>query len=249
MSYLCYYWYCIALTKKSVSGPPVTVIVGQFNERFTICKGLLCSSSAYFKTALSNEWKEAQDCTVKLPEDHAKSFKLYVQWLVSGKRKIYSMVTPKDSEEAHSEYTKEMSLLISSYCLGEKILDSSFKDCVLDAIKDAFRYEDYKWAPTGPCIDLLWTRTTSSSCARVLILSYFIWHGADHLIDCDHDQYVKNSEFWKDLAVGLVEFRTTSVNPSPLRSHGSCEFHEHDYAHECYKNRPLGTLSSNNGYC
>lgn len=65
-------------------GSTVIILVGPKEHRFEIHKDLLCQKSAFFKTACSGSFKEAEG-VVRLPDQDADIFKYFVHWLYTEK--------------------------------------------------------------------------------------------------------------------------------------------------------------------
>ncbi|OBT49086.1 hypothetical protein VE00_00116 [Pseudogymnoascus sp. WSF 3629] len=59
----------------------VTVYVGPREKRYSIHKALLTSQSEYFEKALNGKFKEADEQTIRLPEDSPDAFDLLIGWL------------------------------------------------------------------------------------------------------------------------------------------------------------------------
>ncbi|KFY10005.1 hypothetical protein V491_07847 [Pseudogymnoascus sp. VKM F-3775] len=59
----------------------VTVYVGPREKRYSIHKALLTSQSEYFEKALNGKFREADEQTIRLPEDSPDAFDLLIGWL------------------------------------------------------------------------------------------------------------------------------------------------------------------------
>ncbi|KFY24129.1 hypothetical protein V493_05412 [Pseudogymnoascus sp. VKM F-4281 (FW-2241)] len=59
----------------------VTVYVGPREKRYSVHKALLTSQSEYFEKALNGNFKEADEQTIRLPEDSPDAFELLIGWL------------------------------------------------------------------------------------------------------------------------------------------------------------------------
>ncbi|KFY80385.1 hypothetical protein V499_00756 [Pseudogymnoascus sp. VKM F-103] len=59
----------------------VTVYVGPREKRYSVHKTLLTSQSEYFEKALNGKFKEADEQTIRLPEDSPDAFDLLIGWL------------------------------------------------------------------------------------------------------------------------------------------------------------------------
>jgi hypothetical protein len=65
--------------------------------------------------------------TVRLPDDEPGIFSLYVHWLYWG---TLPVICDKTGTPADSEHLD----LVKAYVLGDKILDSTFQNTIIDAI-------------------------------------------------------------------------------------------------------------------
>ncbi|KFY01007.1 hypothetical protein O988_02967 [Pseudogymnoascus sp. VKM F-3808] len=64
-----------------MGGDIVTVYVGPREKRYSVHKALLTSQSEYFEKALNGKFKEADEQTIRLPEDSPDAFNLLIGWL------------------------------------------------------------------------------------------------------------------------------------------------------------------------
>jgi hypothetical protein len=77
-------------------------------------------------------WKEAQERTIKLPEDDPEVFSVYQEWLYDG-------LIHTGSQTLFPATDDEYEALVKAYILGEKLMDQDFKDATIDATLDKFR--------------------------------------------------------------------------------------------------------------
>ena len=109
-------------------GPVITFKVGNENsELFMIHESLVTGSSEFARLALQREWKEAADRIIPLPEDEPDIFEIYQAWLYD--RSIYTEYW-LGSEESADEAVR----LLKAWGLGDKLLDTQFKDAIMDAL-------------------------------------------------------------------------------------------------------------------
>ncbi|GIZ37303.1 hypothetical protein CKM354_000075300 [Cercospora kikuchii] len=76
-----------ASKKRRYASAIITLVVGQDEESvsFHVHEDLLREHSHFFDAALKNQWKEAQERKIALPEDKPDIVDMYVQWLYGGK--------------------------------------------------------------------------------------------------------------------------------------------------------------------
>ena len=91
------------LTRRSLKGVPVKVVVGADEECFFVHSSVLRKHSEFFDTACKKEWIEGQYRVIKLPEDDSDIFHNYVQWLYTGT--IFSKA--KDSSSSDNEVFRQ----------------------------------------------------------------------------------------------------------------------------------------------
>lgn len=147
------------------SGRIVSIEVGTHDkETFSVHEPILTANSEFFKLALDKKWKEGQELAVKLPEDDADTFAIYVEWLYNENITVASL-----------------SRLAKMYVLGEKIQSLSFCDAILSRMVDAAN-KDFALASIST-VNIIFEGTPTGSPARKLILGMWIKNGqADRLV-------------------------------------------------------------------
>jgi hypothetical protein len=137
---------------------PITVVVGASEHLFFIHSAVLEKSSEFFGAALKSGWIEGHEHQVKLPEDDPRVFKTYANWLYTGT--LQSL-----------EYLE----LAKLYLLGEKLIDSTFQDIIINAIVACSRkrHDGNRWFPVGThCLNYLskyTSRVTSAASVGKLL--------------------------------------------------------------------------------
>ena len=101
----------------------VTIYVSPEQYPFYFHKGRLYQYS-YFKKAFYSPFKEATTNVIYLEEDGVNKFKLFEEWLYSGK-----LSCPKEPEERSL-------LLVKVFCFAEKVGISKLQNATLDTIRD-----------------------------------------------------------------------------------------------------------------
>ncbi|KAL8706526.1 MAG: hypothetical protein Q9201_000458, partial [Fulgogasparrea decipioides] len=102
----------------------VTVYVGPEEYPFYFHKGRLCEHSSYFEKAFHGSFKEAANGSILLEEDGIDEFKVFEEWLYSGKFSY-----PKDSGDPSL-------LLVKVFCFADKVGLPDLQNATLDAIRD-----------------------------------------------------------------------------------------------------------------
>lgn len=116
----------------------VTVYVSPEKYPFYLHKGRLCQQSSYFEKAFQGPFKEAESGSVWLEEDGVDEFKLFEQWLYSG-RFSYSKTSDDPSL-----------LLVKVFCFAEKRGIPTLQNATLDAIRDRATEQHVSLASLNP---------------------------------------------------------------------------------------------------
>lgn len=101
--------------------------IGEEDDKatFDIHQHSIAFRSAFFKKAITGDWKEAQDRVVKLPEDELTTFQHYVHLLYTGKLGVVP-----ESGPAPYDGGEEKIRLAKLYVLAEKLQDVDTKNLV-----------------------------------------------------------------------------------------------------------------------
>ena len=140
---------------------------------FTIHEIVLCATSEFFRAAVKKEWTRALPRVIHLPDEDVIVFKIYVTWLYSHKLAIRY---PVRCESANRNWE----LLTKSYLLGEKLIDTKFKDTIVSAMVASMRPSPIGRQAPRPgkqAIETLHEGTVRGSKARQL----FAENGAAHM--------------------------------------------------------------------
>lgn len=104
----------------------VTLLIGPDEQKMVVHTSYLARTSDFFATALKQVWLEGQTRTIKLYEETPELMAHYLNW-------IYSSELPtKDCSRLHLESAKIAAhdLLAELYVLGERRLDSDFRNAI-----------------------------------------------------------------------------------------------------------------------
>ncbi|KAF2869197.1 hypothetical protein BDV95DRAFT_578585 [Massariosphaeria phaeospora] len=110
-----------------ITGPVVQVVVKQGESPVTVSahKSVLCSSSQFFQTAAKKEWAELRDEPHTITfEYNPELFQAYIHWLY-----IRTLPIPVPTAPGGT-----LQFLARVYVLGEELMDSNFKNAVLDTV-------------------------------------------------------------------------------------------------------------------
>lgn len=112
------------LTEGSISSAPIEVCVGKDKVSFFVHESVLCKSSKFFDAALKKEWEEGQRRIIHLPDDDPDEVYAYIRWLYW--KKLFVKTTDDEGKPV-------LLPVVRLYVLGERLLDDSFQDCVLNS--------------------------------------------------------------------------------------------------------------------
>ncbi len=197
-------------------GAVVQVKVGP-ERTFTIHRGILCRSAAYFRAALEGEFKEAIDQALRLPEDDPDMFSHFELWLYTG-----SIL------ESH-ESAKDISWkVLTDICLfGEARGIPELQNEAINAYID--KYHATNEIPTGE-FNHIYENTLDSSPLRKLLVDLVTFKGilTDSQWFSEKMQHLYPQQFLFDLAKSFYEHRVgikkTVTNFKAVRSN----YHVHD---------------------
>lgn len=115
---------------------------------------------------------------MEMPLDEAEIFEMYAQWL-------YTSTLPdvlNDTTDDGPDYLP----FAKAWVFGDKVLDSRFRNTIIDAImenkleRDEIIATTWYWTPSDPVIPYIYNNTTRESPLRRLLLD--IW-----VRECDED--------------------------------------------------------------
>ncbi|KAF2217938.1 hypothetical protein CERZMDRAFT_80577 [Cercospora zeae-maydis SCOH1-5] len=204
------------------SSAEIRVIVGPAQKCFHVHESLIRKYSPYFKTALDGTWREGKRGVVEMVEDDEQAFNIYMNWLYRKKIHLDMPDITNRTEELDAAWIR----LFSTYALGDKLLDSYFKDALTDAT--VFCVARFGLPPVE-ALHFLYDMTPPESPMRLLMTCELARR---------HDQINALDESWPhaltiDLTK-LLKFHNEYANQPTFQVARNCGFHEH-------KNRGLQT--------
>lgn len=165
------------LTSTSLEGKPVEIHVGRGTNSsiFYVHQTVLCSRSPFFKSALASnsDWKERQEHRILLPDDDPTAFHLYIHWLYFHTLPIIHGSADEDNEPEYLDLAK-------AYILGDKLLDYSFTDIIIDTTLEKSRFEIHDgnyWFPGDRVVEYVYRHTVEGSPIRRLLVDFYAYHG------------------------------------------------------------------------
>jgi hypothetical protein len=196
----------------------IIFVVGTYApERYSIHERLISHRSEFVRLALRGEWKEAQERTVQLPEDDTEVFSVYQQWLYSG-------LIHTSCDTSFSGTDNEYETLVKAYILGEKFMDTDFKDAIMDAIVDKLR--SLRRFDTR-LTTLVFSNTPSTSPLRRFWMDAYYYFGSPEWLNATSVGSPINTEFMVEFSRHQMQFRRGSEECGPHTMFWSCTYHEH----------------------
>ncbi|KAF2499131.1 hypothetical protein BU16DRAFT_454924, partial [Lophium mytilinum] len=133
----------------------------------------LRKTSAFFRAALRGGWLESIQGIIKLPDVSPRVFGIYQYWAYTDRLDTTSGAPTPNTLDA------EFTLLANCYVFGERILDSWFKDTIMDALLQLVRrYSDGHFI-TADHLELIFSNTKlpEGSPLREAIANCYLRHG------------------------------------------------------------------------
>lgn len=180
------------------------ITVGASEQPFHIHESVLCTSSLFFKAAMSGSWKESKEHTLELPEDDPKIFSVYSHWLYFAK--IPGILEAAKKGESATKSAQEYYDLISAYVLGDKLLDAKFQNAVLDAIvgtcSTVDRQDGKVYFPDANAVSHAYNNTTKSAKIRKMLVALYLHAAEAQWLSEEHPK-----EFLFSVAEGFAKRR------------------------------------------
>ncbi|KAJ5685374.1 hypothetical protein N7536_007993 [Penicillium majusculum] len=200
---------CLQDNSKKIQGPTLTIIVGASKEPFQVHESIICTSSLFFKKAMSGSRKESKEHTLELPEDDPQVFALYSHWLYFST--IPVVVERVAKKKLPENSAREYNDLIKAYLLGDKLLDTNFQNSVIDAIIEqstTTNPDEQRYYPGEDAVKHVYHNTTESATIRKLLVDMYVDTAAPNWL---HGELPK--EFLYSVTEGLMKKRVSSCNP------------------------------------
>ena len=198
-------------------------------------KDLLIKHSEFFRAALSEPWKEAEERAVTLPCDEPEIFSIFCRFLYTGqifsiKDGDYKMTPVPEAPNRHRD--AEWGRLPDAWILGEKLLSTSFKDATVDAI--IAKVVDRNAWPTAMQEDI-YPKSSGSSKIRKLLVDIAAWEWTEDSMS-RREQGQEWAQFYFDLSTTLIKInREGTKREAPYKGEDTCIYHEHGEEQPCYK--------------
>lgn len=196
-------------------------------QTFSVHKEIICNYSDYFRAACTGEFLEAKSGRVRLPEDHAELFDLFVQW-------VYS----QNLEQVLAQATRPLwTTLVELYILADKLRALTLKNTIMDRMlckaHGALRYsrgrEEF---PSNADISLAYDNTPPPTSPMTKFFAELFSLKRAFISEeftIEKDEVPK--DYLYDLALALrLRWDGRYGLPSVMKE--LCRYHEHDSAEQ-----------------
>lgn len=222
----------------------IDIFVGSELEQFKVHDKLLCAKSSFFKNMLHGQFKEAIERTVRLPDDNAVIFSLFLHWLYVGS------LLEIDLKDVPDMVRGPLFDRMKLYCFAEKICQNDLMDCSISSIITLCHTHDK--LPTTDIIVWVYKNTLLGSNLRKLVARIFLYvlhQGENGNGDWSLKELSDAMSTIEDLRMDVMNLlraaktedatRMLSKCPDELRS---CMFHKHKSGEACLYNREITKL-------
>lgn len=192
-------------------------MVGGDRATFEVHKELICQHSRFFKTACHGDWKEAQDKTVKLPDDKPTIFRIYMGWLY---RSEIAYGAEEDVQGSALRYQTENKRLLEAWVFGHKYQDYRFTNAIMDTMIEG--YARGAWVGDYDHSAIVHANTVDGSPLRKFLVEVWGCRASHTAIELQLRGGDYQAAFGGDLIHFLVSNRR---NLTPLFCKGQSMFH------------------------
>lgn len=200
----------------------IRVLVGPKGKEFTVPECLLTSTSAFFRAACSEKWKEGQERLVRLPEHDVDSWNEYLHCKFT-----QSVAKPDVSKNTCGEETDPWIRIVQLWITADQLQDVHLQNKVVDEMLSMnTRRSDYAGPKT---VSLAREHTTPDAPLRRLLIDEYL--ASNIGIDYMREHWSKYpSDFLRDLfaaALGAKRNPKAKQYIAPRLRH-RCHYHIHN---------------------
>jgi hypothetical protein len=208
----------------------LTIVINEdepeLTASFTVPQCLIASKSEYFQAVCRGSWKEPTTRTVKLNEIDKEAFHSYMYWVYMGKLAIDYDVLKEPIPYAVSKF-------VSMWLIGDRLVDSKFRNTVMDTIIAVVRGfgDDQKMTTMFPphMTVLIWSNLTKGRALRRLVLEEYIGPVTHQDMEPQWDGF--HPDFIKTLAMrglGNGPYEGEEGDYADETHYVCSKYHEHD---------------------
>lgn len=222
----------------------ISVRVGKepSHQDFTVHESLIRKSSPFFEAALGRDWLESEQRILRLPDYTPKVFRLYTQWLYTGR--LHTAVPIQGSGNKWNAKLAEYLNLMSGCLFGQYIHDVPYQDSLVDTIieleeKNPLK-KGYLWHMM--VAKYIWEETCEASPLRKLLTDISVWNADCASLDIFDSKYTEKIEeisqrFMFEVLRGAMKRHESDNSLSPFQPGTStCQYHSHG-DNPCYKDK------------
>jgi hypothetical protein len=198
--------------------PMVQLLVGKSETSFQVHEDFLCSASPVFHAAFNNDFKEANERKLSLPDDDVETIEYFIQWIYS---QPYNRYPVDVSDESYPQLGR-------LYVFADKMqADGLKKDIVLQFLQ--LQRQAGVQPPPMSTVVFVFENTTKGSAFRWLLAEYYAWCMGGEWYQKSMNPGVLSEvpEFSADLAVALAQRCVNPTRRCPFEDdHIACEILE-----------------------
>ncbi|KAH8644477.1 hypothetical protein IG631_01941 [Alternaria alternata] len=196
---------------ESTSG--VTFRVGKTSKTkdFIAHESFLTSRSEFFRRAMNGNWKEAETRIVNLPDDTAKTFACYLNYVYTGQLPTTSKTASELKRLTVDKFRRHVDdryrIIFDVFVLCEKLQDVTTKNAMMEAALATaeLRGSDGLWlTPPIGVVEAIYNGTPAGSPARRLVTDMWTALPIEFIFSCFDWLH---QEFVKDLSKSIEDSR------------------------------------------
>ena len=195
----------------------MTIEVGEDKAKFHIHKTFLCDVSPFFKAALKPGFKEFRSQKVKLPEDTAETFELFLSWLYAQNYRGMDEKLLRTRDTA----SRELERFTNLFMFADKVGAQDLKRQMVNHHFTICRKMGFYAIPGIQMVTELYGRTTQTCALRRLWIAMHVWVKKHDSADVEagfrkyREVAMECPELAADLICGLLT-KTLRIKSNPL---------------------------------
>lgn len=185
-------------------------------EDFIAHESFLTARSEFFRRAMNGNWKEAETRIINLPDDTAKAFACYINYVYTGQLPTTSKTTSelkKLTEDKFAYHVEDLyEIIFSVFVLSEKLQDITTKNAMMEAALATAGLIGIDGSTRGPSYDVVnavYNSTPVGSPARRLVTDMWTELSIEFIFSCF--RYLHQG-FVEDLGKSLQNARKPAEN-------------------------------------
>ncbi|ERF70748.1 hypothetical protein EPUS_05100 [Endocarpon pusillum Z07020] len=180
-------------------GTVTTIYVGPEEEIFIIHSSFLTEASAFFKAAITGNFKEATANAIKLPEECVETFEHFVRWLYRGCR---DELIPTNDLSICGARIKN---IIDLYVFADKIGCQELKQVMVRELYLLVLKSGSLCYPLDS-VGYLYSRPITAEPLREITVAFYVWYINIESFEANEDVgelLVKAPEFAKEVLIEM----------------------------------------------